>query len=125
MRKFLLSVALASAGLAAAPATAQYWSRGYDQGYHNDYRFQRGAEQRLISELDRVQERIDRAARRGRISPREAFTLQREANQIRNRLFRASRDGLHPREFEQLSFRVDRLRERFRDERRDRDGRRW
>jgi len=52
------------------------------------------------------------------------LSLRREANHIRNRLQRASRDGLTGREFAQLNQRVNQLEQRLRHERRDRDGRR-
>ena len=120
MRKLLVSVALATATLAAVPAAAQY---NQHQGWN-----QRGPDRRQISQLlrqlDQVDVRIDRQARRGNISQREAFALNRQANQIRNRLFRASRNGLSGREFAELRHQVNRLEHNLRLERRDRDGRR-
>lgn len=123
MRKFLVSAALATLTVAAVPAAAQYHDGGrYDRGYG----WQRGGEQRLLAQLDNIQQRIDNAARRGRISPREAMQIQREAHQIRQRLYRAGRDGLSQREFRNLSERVDRLRHELREERREgRYERRW
>ena len=122
MRKLLIPVALAAATLAAVPAAAQY----RDNGHHGWN--QRGPDRRavgqLLRELDRVDQRITRSARRGIISPREAFGLRREANRIRQRLQRASRNGLSGREFAQLRIQVNRLEQRVRHERRDRDGRR-
>jgi hypothetical protein len=120
MRKILVSVALATATLAAVPAAAQYNS---NHGWH-----QRGPDRRavqnLLAELNQVEQRIERSARRGIISPREAFGLRREANQIRARLSRSGRDGLSGREFANLRIQVNRLEQRVRLERRDRDGRR-
>ena len=120
MRKILVSVALATATLAAVPAAAQY------SGHHGWQ--QRGPDRRavhhLLDELARVEQRIERSARRGIISPREAFSLRREANQIRARLNRTGRDGLSGREFSHLQVQVNRLEQRLRIERRDRDGRR-
>ena len=128
MRKLLVSVAVAAAALSAVPAAAQY--RGDDRGW--DHRSDRGwdrrgpdrrAVQQLLSRLDRVEERIDRSARRGIISRREAFALQRQANHLRQEIRFAGRNGLSGREFGELHGRVNRLEQRLRFERRDRDGR--
>src|SRR5215204_4049270 len=115
MRKLLVSVAIATATLAAVPAAAQY--RGDDRRAENrddrqwdqrdDRRWDnrgpdRRAVQHLLVQLDQVGQRIDRSARRGAISSREAFGLRREANQVRNRLSRAGRNGLSGREFAEL-----------------------
>ncbi|HWT11427.1 MAG TPA: hypothetical protein VN231_01590 [Allosphingosinicella sp.] len=136
MRKLFLSVALATVTLAAVPAAAQ--NHGQHQGRNHGNWDQRGdrhggwnrhgpsrqAVGQLIRELDQVEHRIQRSARRGIISQREAFGLRREANHVRNRLHRAGRDGLSGREFAQLRVQVNRLEQRVRLERRDRDGRR-
>jgi hypothetical protein len=133
MRKLLVSVAVATATLAAVPAVAQYHSgrhQGWDQrgpDRHPGWQ-QRGPSRhavgQLLQQLDRAEQRIQRSARRGIISQREAFGLRREANQVRNRLHWAGRNGLSGREFASLRFQVDRLAQRVRMERRDRDGRR-
>ena len=124
MRKFLVSVAVATAALAAVPAAAQYHpGRGHHLGWQ-----QRGPDRhaviQLLRRLDRAEQRIHLSARRGAISPREAFGLHREANRVRNRLHWAGRNGLSGREFASLRFQVDRLQARLRSERRDWDGRR-
>ena len=122
MRKLLVSVAIATATLAAVPAAAQYQGSGWSQRGDNHRGYdQRGVGQ-LFRELAQTEQRIERSARRGIISPREAVSLRREANQIRRQLHVASRNGLNRREFAQLNFRVDRLEQRVRIERRDRDG---
>ena len=129
MRKFILYVALATATLAAVPAAAQYrgndrqWEQRDERGWYNRGPNRRAVQQLMIR-INEAEQRIDRAARRGFISPREAISLRREANQIRNRLHRAGRDGLTGREFAQLNGRVNELEQRLRYERRDRDGRR-
>ena len=120
MRKFLVSVALATAALSAVPAAAQYHDRGGWDHRGPDHR----AVTQLLRELDRVENRIERSARRAIISPREAFSLRRQANQIRNRLHRSGRNGLSGREYASLRVQVNRLEQRVREERRDRDGRR-
>jgi hypothetical protein len=130
MRKFLVSVAVATATLAAVPAAAQYrgndrqWDQRDERSWYNQGPNRRAVRQLLI-QLDQVEQRIDRSARRGIISSREAFGLRREANRVRNRLHRAGRDGLSGREFAELRVQVNRLEQRLRIERRDRDGRRF
>jgi len=139
MRKLLVSVALATVTLAAVPAAAQYhnsgWSqrgsdhRGEDRADHRgEDRFRHGPDRRAVNQLHRelaqVESRIERSARRGIISPREAFGLRRQANQVRFQLNRAGRNGLSGREFASLRVQVNRLEQRVRMERRDRDGRR-
>jgi hypothetical protein len=129
MRKLLISFAVATATLAAVPAAAQYrdhnqnWNHRDDRGW-NQRGPDRRAVQQLLGELAQVDQRIERSARRGFVSPREAFSLRREANQIRARLNRTGRDGLSGREFASLQVQVNRLEQRVRIERRDRDGRR-
>ena len=130
MRKLLVSVVVATATLAAVPAAAQYrggddrrWEHRDESRWHNSGPNRRAVQQLLVR-INQVDQRINRSARRGVISSREAFSLRREANQVRNRLHRASRDGLSGREFGQLHARVNRLDQRLRYERRDADGRR-
>jgi len=133
MRKFLISVALVSTALTAAPALAQDYGRpGYDHRYdqRGDHRgdWNRGgpdrmAVQNLLRQLDRVEFRIQRSLERRMISRREAFSLRREANDIRARLDYRGRDGLSGREFARLQVQVNRLEQRVRIERRDRDDR--
>jgi len=121
MRKLLFSVAIATATLAAVPAAAQY--RDQNAGWN-----QRGpgrpAVNNLLRQLNQVDQRVNQSLQRRMISPREAISLRREANQIRVRLNIAARNGLNGREFANLQVRVNRLEQRVRIERRDRDGRR-
>ena len=130
MRKLLVSVAIATATLAAVPAAAQYRDSGWSQrdNRDNDGWHQRGpsrpAVNNLLRRLDQVETRIHRSARRGIISQREAFGLNRNANQIRGQLQYSSRNGLSGREFADLQVRVNRLEQRLRVERQDWDGRR-
>ena len=151
MRKFLISIALVSTALAAAPAMAQgYGPRGPEQTYGRDqgdgrYNDQdRGAYDRrgdrdggfngggrqqavfqLSRDLDRIDMRIERGMQRGTLSRREAFGLRRDAQQIRFQLRRSGRDGLGGRELGQLRYQVAQLEQRLRSERNDRDGRRF
>jgi hypothetical protein len=133
MRKFLISAALVSTVLTAAPAMAQDYGRsGYDQrgDHRGDQRgdWNRGGPARpavnnLLRQLDQVEFRIQRSLQRRMISPREAFSLRREANDIRARVNVRGRDGLNGREFARLQGRVNQLEQRVTIERRDRDRR--
>ncbi len=124
MRKLLVSVAVATAALAAVPAAAQYQDRHWDDRGYGHHRMNWQALSDLRRDLARIEDRIDRSARRGMISRREAFGLRREADRIENRLQRASRGGLSGREFAQLRVDVNRLRQHLQFERRDFDRRR-
>jgi hypothetical protein len=133
MRKFLISAAVtaAAATMVAAPASAQH--RGHDRGGwdqrdnrgYGQHNANRQAVNQLMRDLDRAESQIQRGVQRGNISQREAQSLRREAANIRQRLQRASRNGLSRGEVNELRMRIDRLEQRVRYERRDRDGRRW
>ena len=137
MRKFLISMALVSTALAAAPAMAQgYGQRAPEQrqdrygdqdrgGYDRRDGGSRQAVFELSRDLDRIDGRIERSVQRGSLSRREAFGLRREAQQIRFQLHRSQRDGIRGRELGQLRYQIARLEQRLRDERNDRDGRRF
>jgi len=154
MRKFLISLAIVSTALAAAPAMAQgYGQRGPEQTYNRDGGSQadgrygdqdRGGYDRrgdrdggfsiggsrqavveLSRDLDRIDARIERSVQRGTLSRREAFGLRRDAQQVRFQLRRSGRDGLGGRELGRLRFQVAQLDQRLRNERNDRDGRRF
>jgi hypothetical protein len=116
MRKLLVSVALATATIAAAaPAVAQpgWHQRAYSRAAVND----------LIRDLNRADTRIQRSLQRRAISPREARSLRGQSANIRTRLALASRGGISGREFAQLRTQVNRLEQRVRMEQRDRDRR--
>jgi hypothetical protein len=127
MRKFLIPTLLLSTVLAVAPAAASHG------GYHRDrasVEWNRGGPSRqainaMVRDLNRVETRIERSAQRRIISPREAFSLRREANSIERQLQRASRNGISGREFASLRVQVNRIEQRLRIERNDRDGRRY
>jgi hypothetical protein len=131
MRKFLISAAIATATLAAIPASAQDYGRpGYD--HRDDRRDDRGNWNRgpsraavndLLRDLNRAENLIARSQQRRIISPREAISLRGEARQIRVRLNFALRGGISGREFGDLRVRVNRLEQRVRIERRDNDRR--
>ena len=127
MRKFLIPALVLSTVVGVAPAAAQHG------GYHGNrghVEWNRGGPSRqaineLLRDLNRAESRIDRSAQRRIISQREAFGLHRQANQIERQLQRASRNGISGREFASLRVQVNRLEQRLRIERNDRDGRRF
>jgi hypothetical protein len=127
MRKFLIPALVLSTVVGVAPAAANHG--GYhgdrDRAHWNHGGPSRQAINELIRDLNRVEMRIDRSAQRRIISQREAFSLQREANQIERQLQRAGRNGISGREFGMLRSQVNRLEQRLRIERQDRDGRRY
>ena len=123
MRKLLISVAIATATIAAVPAAAQYHGGGHNRPGWNQGGPSRAAVNNLVRDLNQAQNRITRSQQRRIISPREAVSLRREAAQIRQRLNFAARGGISGREFAELRVRVNRLEQRVRMERRDRDRR--
>jgi len=125
MRKFLISVALVSTALTAAPALAQDYGRPGYGDHRGDWNRgpARPAVNNLLRQLDQIDFRIQRSLQRRAISPREAMSLRREANEIRARVNVRGRNGLSGREFAQLQVRVNQLEQRVNVERRDRDRR--
>jgi hypothetical protein len=127
MRKFLIPALMLSTVVGIAPAAAQHG------GYHNDrgtVAWNRGGPSRqaineLLRDLQRAENGIQRSVQRRVISQREAMGLRREASQIERRLNMAGRNGISGREFGALRVQVNRLEQRLRIERNDRDGRRY
>jgi hypothetical protein len=124
IRKALLSTLAASAVMVATPALAQTvsvsigvgapgygqpWGYGHDRGYGYDLR----------ARAERLEQRIDRLAWNGRISRREAQTLNWRLHEFRSLEWRYARDGLSRREYADLSYRLDRIERQIRHERRD------
>jgi hypothetical protein len=126
MRKILISALMLSTVVAIAPASAQYaghrgrgtveWNRGGPS--HQ-------AINELLRDLQRAENGIQRSVNRRIISEREAIGLSREAHRIERQLQLASRNGISGREFASLRVQVNRLEQRLRLERNDRDGRRY
>lgn len=117
MRKLLISISLATATLGtlatAVPAAAQRYDRG---GF--------APAREIRRDIDQLENRIERAARRGTISRREAVSLRRQANRLEIQFSRFSRNGLDRGEIRQLRQGIDRVQAQLREERRDRDRRR-
>jgi len=120
MRKLLIAAALISSAATAAPALAQ---PGYGYGHGGPGWVQmRPRVDALLRDLNAVDQRIQIAIDRRVISPRDAFGLRNESNQIRFAITRQGRNGISEREFVNLRNRVDRLQLRLRF---DRGGRRF
>jgi len=116
MRKFLIPALIVAA--VAAPAAAQPRS-GYDA--------RRGGAG-IERQIDQLEQQIDRLRDRRLISSNESQRLARQAEQIDRLHDRYRRDGLSRREFAELDQRIQALRQRVQEERRegryDRGGRR-
>ena len=122
MRKVIVSLALASAALVAAPAASQgYYGGGYNQGYHQGgvYPGDRHLVRRFDSQIGQLTHRIERSAERRAISGQEYRALRQHAARLRERLHRFAYNGLTRGEVEDIADRIDNLRDRIRDERRD------
>jgi hypothetical protein len=120
MRKFLISIATTASVLAiASPASAQYYGGGYGSnngyGYNNGYGFNNGSgynegygyndrhrsrydSRNLVAanrqRMARIEYQIRSLEAQGRISPREANSLERRAAQFRRELDAISRNGM-------------------------------
>ncbi|WP_426037193.1 hypothetical protein [Brevundimonas sp. DC300-4] len=130
-KKALLSLLAASAVAIATPTLAQDYGRGhgdrgggYGQNHGGGYNggWNGGG---LNGDQARLAQRIDRAAYNGRISRREAQNLRWQLDEYQRLAWRYGRDGLSRWERRDLQDRLDRIERNLRDERRDRDGRRW
>ena len=123
MRKFLIPLAAASAALVtAAPASAQGYYGGHNPGRHYGQQGDHGLAQRFNQQIGQLESRIQRSAQRQAISPREYRSLRNHAAQLRQRLHRFARNGLNRGEAQDIANRIDDLRGRIREERRDGRG---
>lgn len=111
MRKFLLSMVVASAALTAVPAMAQPAAFRWTDNPSAARYFERE-----INQLDR---RIDRSVERRRISEREAFRLRRDADKLERDLNRYRRGGIDRREAATLDRGLLRIQRALRWERND------
>ena len=114
MRKIVLSLAAAGAALAvAAPASAQYYPQPQPYGYNGAYGYGNWGQVRALQvRIDNVERQINRLDRRDRIGDRNADRLRDEANRIEDRLQRAARGGLNPYEARDINYRIQRLEQR-------------
>lgn len=112
MRKLVLSLGLVATALSAVPASAQAW------------RLRPAVRTQIQSDINQLDNQIQRASQRQRISRREATGLRREANRLQRTYNQYSRNGLTRAEVTTLESRINGLRQRLRLERRDWDGRR-
>ncbi len=119
MVKFLISATVAAAALtAAAPAAAQY-GQPYPQ-YGNAYGYNYyGHVRSMEARIAQLHRQIINLDRRNVLSNREAARLRASANDIRNDLRRAARDGFNQREANRFNQRVAQLEVRIQREARD------
>ena len=110
MRKILISVLLIGAMLVSVPASAQSWGQG--RGYRSV--------DRIVQQIDRIEDRIRDARERRLISRGEAERLLRRSEHIDRLEDRYSRNGLTREEVQDLRRRVPDLRQQLRFERPDR-----
>ena len=136
-RKSILGTARAVSALtAAAPAAAQYYpkaqqgysySQGYTQnngygqryGYNNNW----GQARALMARVDQVRQQVRILDRRNILSEREAYRLDAEAQQLRNRIAQLSRGGINPNERYDVERRLARLERSVQINAYDRNGR--
>ncbi len=88
------------------------------------WRLQPTVQREIQRDINQLQNRIRRAAQRRTISQREAVGLRRDAIGIQRLYNRFARNGLTRPEVAQLELGVNRVHQRLRYERRDWDGRR-
>lgn len=142
MKKFLIPALALAAASVAVPAMAQsngprhYDDRGgrYEQDRGGRYDNDRGGRwdndsgggwQNIGQRKYNLDRRIDRGERNGQLSRREATRLRRELNDLVHLERSYLRGGLSFRERAELDRRYDRLSFQVREERRDRNDRRW
>ncbi len=126
MRKFVISLAAAGAALAiATPAAAQYYpGQQYGAPYGNAYGYNNNGHIRSLQvRIDRLQRQISQLDRRNILTNREARRLRDESRDLERRLYSNARNGLSPREAQNIEYRIARLEQRIRYE--ATDGRRF
>ena len=116
MKKTILALIAAGSALAVAtPAAAQnYPGQAYGAPSGNAYGYPNkwGQVRSLQVRIDNVQRQIRQLDRRNNIRDGQADRLRREANQIENRLQRATRYGLNGYEANDINIRIARLEQR-------------
>jgi len=126
MKKFFIPALALAAASVAVPAMAQSYGPRHYEDRGGRYEQDRGGSWQNISQrkyqLDR---RIDRGERNGSLSRREATRLRFDLDALVYLERSYMRGGLSLRERAELDRRYDRLSFQVREERRDRDDRRW
>ena len=126
MKKFLIPALALAAASVAVPAMAQSYGPRHYEDRGGRYEQDRGGSWQNISQrkyqLDR---RIDLGERNGSLSRREATRLRFDLDALVYLERSYMRGGLSHRERAELDRRYDRLSFQVREERRDRDDRRW
>jgi hypothetical protein len=111
MRRFAFAFVVAGSALAvAAPASAQYAPQPYGNGY--GYNTNWGEVRSLQQRIDNVERQIRVLDRRNVVRDDRADRLRAEASDIERRLHRVTRNGLSPREANEISVRIARLEQR-------------
>jgi hypothetical protein len=129
MRKFLIQiVAAASAVAVAAPASAQYVQWAPPVYQYNPYNYGNGF--RAANFARSMEERVQRVRNDIRVmrlqrvlSRNEARSLDRQAENLQRRIFRASRYGINPYEARSLENQIFNLQRRVAREANDWDRR--
>lgn len=122
MRKYLIPIVAAASALAvAAPASAQWSPPVY---HYQPYNYGSGFQYRPFARamLQRVQRiRADIRAMQSRhiLSWREGQSLERQARNLQNRIYWASRNGIQPNEARRLENQIRNLEWRVQREARD------
>ena len=115
MRKFVISLAAATAALAvASPAAAQYYPQAQPYGY-NGYNGYNGYGYNGYGQVRALQQRIDVLQNRLRhvgVRGKSAQRLREESRSLERRLHYAARNGLNPYEVNDIANRITRLEQR-------------
>ena len=134
MKKFLIPALALAAASVAVPAMAQSYGPRHHEDRGGRYEQDRGGRwdndrgggwQNISQRKYQLDRRIDRGERNGSLSRREATRLRFDLDALVHLERSYMRGGLSYRERAELDRRYDRLSFQVREERRDRDDRRW
>ena len=128
MRKMMIALAAASGAtmLAASPASAQYYDRGYgyeqpryDRGYAYGYQQDRRGAQRLVGQISQIRQDINYFGRRGMLSYKEQRKYNRRAAKLQRKVWKRTHRGLNRGEIRDLREDIRDLRQDVREEARE------
>ena len=126
MKKIVCALAAFSALAVALPAAAQPYggydrdARGYDRGYGHGPGY--GADRGIFSEIQQLDNRVDRSCARRALSRSECYRLQGQVTWLKQSYRSAMRDGRMSRwERQNLQNSIYRVQASLRHERRDDD----